>query len=875
MPPTRTCFALSLCALLILAASLVAAYFVLSPSLQPPPPPPDDVKVQLRHDPGIEKVMHILRDSDEPDPHEQNEKKDDHGHVITPRIVNGAPVRDGAYPFFVRVDHNWYPTCGGSLVAPDVILTAAHCFPPEENTHLSVLINGYHDGPFEKEGQYYRDVIETVKHPDYKPTAWAYFDDLMLMRIDENVTEIPYITINRDTEQPEDDEEVTVMGLGALSEEGGYPSLLQAVDVGIVDHDTCSDAYEKVYLGPIVEETMVCAGSITDLPQDSCQGDSGGPMINQLGIQVGVISFGIGCARKGYPGVNARTSQKWLSDTLCDLTQSNALDEWCGKVDAKAAQHQTTEKDSLTTEHQTTEKDTLTMHQTTEKDTSTTYKTTENNSLTMHQITERESLTTLPPPLADDSEPDAQTLPSIIPRSTRPSVFINCGNSKNYTDLHGNVWISDKGLYNTGAKRYATRKSISNTDNQEIYQTERWGKVLKYTIPLALGEYFLSLHFAEIFSGSFRVDARVFSVSVQDEIIADHLDVYERAGDGNMPYILNKTIEVTDGSLTISFGKIKQSPKINAIEIHALGTSSNGEAALGDDKPTTSSAATTALPIGSQPPSDQAEMIQPIFINCGHSGSKAANYTDTMGNVWIPDNRYYNTGARKFFSAGDIANTQDPFIFQSERYSKTLTYTIPLPPLQYVVSLSFAEIFKGAFAEGSRIFDVFIQGEEVAHHFDIFQRAGGAGRTACILNTTVGVTDGTLTIVLSSVKQMAKISGISIYPSPVGVLQESLETATTTTTTTIPDTTIDIAEITTEDARVAFTTISTDPVAMAMTCDASLLSTVPATCNDCINCCPKVLQCPYFIFIETYMSYDDCLASLCPTECLRACPSRI
>lgn len=108
--------------------------------------------------------MHIFRNNIDPDPHEPNEKLYDHGHVISPCIVGGSTVRKGEYPFFVRVNHNWYPTCGGSLVTPDVILTAGHCFPPKENTHLSVLINGYHDVPFEKEGQYYRDVVETVRH---------------------------------------------------------------------------------------------------------------------------------------------------------------------------------------------------------------------------------------------------------------------------------------------------------------------------------------------------------------------------------------------------------------------------------------------------------------------------------------------------------------------------------------------------------------------------------------------------------------------------------------------------------------------------------------------------------------------------------------
>jgi secreted trypsin-like serine protease len=99
------------------------------------------------------------------------------------------------------------------------------------------------------------------------------------------------------------DEEVTVMRLGALSEEGGYPSLPQAVDAGLVDHDSSDNAYSSVNLGPIIEKTMVCAGSITDLPQDSCQADIGGTVMNEMGAQVGChficTSFGMGCARKG------------------------------------------------------------------------------------------------------------------------------------------------------------------------------------------------------------------------------------------------------------------------------------------------------------------------------------------------------------------------------------------------------------------------------------------------------------------------------------------------------------------------------------------------------------------------------------------------
>lgn len=47
------------------------------------------------------------------------------------------------------------------------------------------------------------------------------------------------------------------MGLGALLETGGYPDVLQAVDVGVIEHSLCNNAYESVGLFPILDTTMV------------------------------------------------------------------------------------------------------------------------------------------------------------------------------------------------------------------------------------------------------------------------------------------------------------------------------------------------------------------------------------------------------------------------------------------------------------------------------------------------------------------------------------------------------------------------------------------------------------------------------------------
>lgn len=223
--------------------------------------------------------------------------------LLQGRIVGGSRVASGDYRFFTRVDRNLKLHCGGTLVAPDAVLTAAHC----GTQGLSVIVNGYDDSdstqplPF---NQHFREVIETWVHPYYVPAT--YYNDMMLLKLNESVP-IPFVELNRATDLPLDGTNVTVMGLGALYEganiNGGYPSTLQQVEVGVTDHSFCNNAYEGVGLFPILDSTMVCAGVRTGIPKDACQGDSGGPLIDQRGIQVGVVSFGLGCARQAFPGM--------------------------------------------------------------------------------------------------------------------------------------------------------------------------------------------------------------------------------------------------------------------------------------------------------------------------------------------------------------------------------------------------------------------------------------------------------------------------------------------------------------------------------------------------------------------------------------------
>lgn len=94
----------------------------------------------------------------------------------------------------------------------------------------------------------------------------------------------------------------TVSGWGRLTEGGTIANQLQAVEVPKVDDDVCNALYEGAITG-----NMVCFGYPNEGGKDACQGDSGGPLI--LGDeQVGVVSWGYGCARPSLPGIYARVA---------------------------------------------------------------------------------------------------------------------------------------------------------------------------------------------------------------------------------------------------------------------------------------------------------------------------------------------------------------------------------------------------------------------------------------------------------------------------------------------------------------------------------------------------------------------------------------
>ena len=240
-----------------------------------------------------------------------------------PRIIGGEPADFGEYPFMVAL--LFEPTagndfqkqyCGGSLIASKWVLTAAHCADfLESPDEVAVAVGRTHLNS--TEGQ--RLAVKAVYvHPDYDPNIIS--PDVALLELRRPVTGIDPIQLAG----PADDAFeaagtlLTVIGWGNTSTTGqaSFPDELREVVVPVVDDTTCDD----VYHGFVTVETQVCAGQ---KGIDSCGGDSGGPMFatttSGAEIQVGIVSYGIGCAKNRYPGVYTEVNSDAVRSFIQDV----------------------------------------------------------------------------------------------------------------------------------------------------------------------------------------------------------------------------------------------------------------------------------------------------------------------------------------------------------------------------------------------------------------------------------------------------------------------------------------------------------------------------------------------------------------------------
>jgi secreted trypsin-like serine protease len=218
-----------------------------------------------------------------------------------PEVVGGSTVDADRYPWMVRLSVG----CGGSLIAPRYVLTAAHCVSRSGRTRSIVIIANVADLT---SGRAIRVRSTEVRRARGFRSA-TRGDDWAIVRLEREL-DLPTVRTARDRSY--DRGTFTVLGWGATREGGVIQRRLRAAPVPFVDDDKCGDAYESAG-HRFIEDEMICAGNFRRGGVDSCQGDSGGPLVRRDGagrwVQVGIVSWGHGCGRPGFPGVYTQLSR--------------------------------------------------------------------------------------------------------------------------------------------------------------------------------------------------------------------------------------------------------------------------------------------------------------------------------------------------------------------------------------------------------------------------------------------------------------------------------------------------------------------------------------------------------------------------------------
>ncbi|XP_066567430.1 transmembrane protease serine 3 isoform X2 [Amia ocellicauda] len=230
------------------------------------------------------------------------------------RIVGGTDTTVEHWPWQVSLKINGQHTCGGSLVTPRWLVTAAHCVASTGNevdqwtvqtAQTSLSSSGE---PVDKviiNGQY------SSENNDYDIAMMRLVTPIKLQGTSYPVCLPPY------GQQLKANQSLWVTGWGYTQERGKVSTILQQANIPLIDRATCLQLY-----GSIITPRMLCAGFVQG-KVDACQGDSGGPLVlmDDRWQLAGIVSWGVGCARANWPGVYSNVDE--LLDWIYTVMQKN------------------------------------------------------------------------------------------------------------------------------------------------------------------------------------------------------------------------------------------------------------------------------------------------------------------------------------------------------------------------------------------------------------------------------------------------------------------------------------------------------------------------------------------------------------------------
>lgn len=236
----------------------------------------------------------------------------------------------GEYPWQVAIllkvgpGNNLF-VCGGTLISPQWVATAAHCLKKHQADELKIRLG---DWDVHRDDEFYpyveKYVIQVVPHPEFYPGN--LHNDLALLRMESPVDpSLPHISPACLPEPHErfDGERCWTTGWGknAFGEQGEYQSVLKEVDLPMLSHRDCEHRLRQTRLGPSYQlhHGFLCAGG--EPGKDACTGDGGSPLVCEshgTWKVAGLVSWGIGCGQPGVPGiyVNMAKYRVWMDNIV-------------------------------------------------------------------------------------------------------------------------------------------------------------------------------------------------------------------------------------------------------------------------------------------------------------------------------------------------------------------------------------------------------------------------------------------------------------------------------------------------------------------------------------------------------------------------------
>ncbi|XP_066562406.1 coagulation factor VII isoform X4 [Amia ocellicauda] len=237
---------------------------------------------------------------------------------LRPKIVRGAYCPKGHCPWQVLLMHGERAICGGVIVQPQWVITAAHCLESREAKSLIVVVGEHVIGVKETSEQWI-PVAQAIAHEKYRPESGD--NDIALLRLQEPIAYSEYVVPICLPEREFSVRELApvrfsiVSGWGKLSQGSPSSPALRRLAVPLLSTQACM---EKSQVN--ITDNMFCAGYFEG-KVDSCKGDSGGPLVTKYKntwFLTGIVSWGKGCALPGYYRIYTRLSSylDWIQEQI-------------------------------------------------------------------------------------------------------------------------------------------------------------------------------------------------------------------------------------------------------------------------------------------------------------------------------------------------------------------------------------------------------------------------------------------------------------------------------------------------------------------------------------------------------------------------------